>query len=624
MTGGLGVHAWGLAVDFGTTATAAATVTGDRVSLLSLDGGDRMSSAVYATESEGAFLVGKEADNEAATSLDRYESTPKRKIHRPSVGLGGQQYAPVELVAVIMTHVLREALGQHNGSPPSQLALTHPVGWTSSRRQILADAVQAAARKLNVSLPDPVFVPEPVAAAQWYSLGQHHDPPQVGQKFAVYDLGGGTFDVAILERTVDDYTEINKGALDPLGGDDFDHKLFTYLGGKYIAKEDEQLWSDLQRPAAGDVDMAERRRQMWTKVQFLKEKLSDQTSRSTRLRGVVDPILVTREEFETLIVADVERTIDELLATLDERGLAPNDLAVIYRVGGASRVPLVGRKLEALGAPVYSDDDPKLVVAKGAALILGANSEAPSRPPPPPPPPPAPRPPAPVLEPDPKPEPPPAREPEPIPDPEPTPQAEPAPPIHAAMGRWAWRSVKTGTALIAASTAISAMGWLVFRVPVAILVAICLVGGVIGALMVRIGSLSSDKAGRGWLLSGIVLVAAVVAWLGHRLLMVEFSVDVDRSLFTLALGSVSAIGVLLIVAPQWSHVPGRGAVTALTMGGVVIVAVDVIAILAANESCRCNAQSPSDFATIAAGIALVAGGIAARRRRRRLATSRQR
>jgi hypothetical protein len=100
-------------------------------------------------------------------------------------------------------------------------------------------------------------------------------------------------------------------------------------------------------------------------------------------------VLVTRPEFETLIAAYVDRTIDELMLTLEEKDIAPADLAAIYRVGGASRTPLVGEKLEALHVPVRTLDDPKLVVALGASLTPDVAPAPPiSAPPPPPPPPP--------------------------------------------------------------------------------------------------------------------------------------------------------------------------------------------------------------------------------------------
>jgi molecular chaperone DnaK (HSP70) len=383
VTAGSGVRAWGLAVDFGTTATAAVTVTGRQVSALALDGAGRMSSSVYAAP-DGVLLVGERADNSAAYGLDRFEPTPKRRIDRPRVRLGGTSYTPVELISAIMRRVLGDAVAQHDGVAPTSVVLTHPVEWSPGQRGVVGAAAHAAGRELGVVLPDPEFVPEPVAAAQWYARDTHHDPPQPGQRVAVYDLGGGTFDVAVLERTADGYEVLRSGGIDPLGGFDFDHRLFTYLGDKYIGPVDGGLWQALQHPSPGDVEVGERRRRMRNSVQLLKEGLSTETSHSMYMHGVSDMVLVTQDEFNTLIAADVDRTIEELLATLDETGITAGDLAAIYRIGGASRTPLVGRKLEALRAPVRTLDDPKLVVALGASLTA-TTSAAPAAVPPAPP-----------------------------------------------------------------------------------------------------------------------------------------------------------------------------------------------------------------------------------------------
>ncbi len=297
--------------------------------------------------------------------------------------LGGTPYAPTELIAAIIRRVFDEAVIQHDGQAPESLVLTHPVKWSPVQREVLVAAARRAAEQLGMQLPDPVFVPEPVAAAQWYARDSHHEPPAVGQCVAVYDLGGGTFDVAVLERTPAGFEVLASGGIDPLGGFDFDHRLFIYLGAKYVGPVNSGLWQGLQRPDRGDAETAERRRRMQTTMRLLKEALSTEMSRSTHLPGVVNPVLVTRDEFETLIAADVDRTIDELMATLEEKDLTPADLAAIYRVGGASRTPLVGRKLEVLlPGRVRSIEDPKLVVALGA---VSATPDAQRSPPPPPP-----------------------------------------------------------------------------------------------------------------------------------------------------------------------------------------------------------------------------------------------
>lgn len=368
MSTGPGVRRWGLAVDFGTTATAAATITGGQISALALDGAGRLSSSVYA-RADGVLLVGKQADNEAEYALDCYEPTPKRKISRPAVRLGGRQFAPVELIAAILARVLGEAVAQHNTSAPAAVVLTHPEAWTAVQCDVLAEATRMAGRRIGLAVPEPALVCEPVAAAQWYARDSHHEPPRPGQRVAVYDLGGGTFDVAVLERTPDGYTVLGRGGIDPLGGFDFDHRLLTYLGTKYVAPVDARYWESLQRPGSGDIEMGERRLRLQLRTRHAKEALSTETSWPVRLPGIDEPVLVTREDFETLIAADVDRTVEEMITVLDECSLSTTDLTAIYRVGGASRTPLVGRRLETLGVPVRTFDDAKLVVALGAAVM---------------------------------------------------------------------------------------------------------------------------------------------------------------------------------------------------------------------------------------------------------------
>ncbi len=369
MTVGVGVREWGLAVDFGTTATAGVMVSAGEVSPLALDGAGRMSSSVYARP-DGVLEVGRQADHEAAYALERYRPTPKRDVAKPTVRLGDRPYTPVEMISAIMGRVLAEALHQHDGVAPHWLVLTHPVAWSATQREVLAEAMRLAARQLRVSVPEPIFVAEPVAAAQWYSRDSHHDPPQPGELVAVYDLGGGTFDAAVLRRTEQSFTVLGRGGIDGLGGYDFDYRLFTFLGESYLRPVDPDYWQAMQLPAPKNPDVCDKQRRMRTTVQLLKEGLSTYTSRSTNLPGAEGPVLVTRDELEGLVAADIDRTIEEFLSTLDDCDIATTDLTAIYRVGGASRMPLVGQRLQALanGVPVRTIDDPKLVVALGASI----------------------------------------------------------------------------------------------------------------------------------------------------------------------------------------------------------------------------------------------------------------
>ncbi|MGK8558149.1 Hsp70 family protein [Nocardia gipuzkoensis] len=363
---------WVLSVDFGTTATSAAVreSSGAVLGVVLPDGASTMPSSVFAEDS-GQLLVGAQADNTARFGLDRYEPTPKRRVGRRLVPLGNRDYRPAELIAAVYAAICGEAIRQHNHTPPAELVLTHPVAWREPHLLVLREAAGLAAAQLPVALPEPVFVPEPVAAASWYTRAH---PAAGGQCFAVYDLGGGTFDATVLRYGNTGFEVLARGGIDPLGGFDFDTALFTYLGATHVNEADPRLWATLSTPNFDDPDADDRRRGMQTLVRQLKEDLSTHTSRTVRLPGVRAPVLVTRENLEALIAPDLEATLTELQATIKRAELAPEQLTGIFRIGGASRTPLVGELLDRLRIPVHTVDHPKTVVTLGAATPLPAST----------------------------------------------------------------------------------------------------------------------------------------------------------------------------------------------------------------------------------------------------------
>ena len=389
-----GQRDWVVALDFGTTATAAAVKTvGGSVSELRLpDSSSTMPSSVFADD-DGQLVVGAEADNEAESRLDAYEPTPKRRAGHSQVRLGDNDYAPAELIGAVLAPVLGEAVLQHNNTVPGSVVLTHPVSWRGARRRVLTEALHHAAARVGITeLPDPVFVTEPVAAAHWYAKAE---PPAKDAYFAVYDLGGGTFDTTVLRATGEGFEVVESGGIDPLGGFDFDQLLFDYLGSRYIAAADPGLWSALSDPSQPDPDIARRRRQLQARVRLLKEGLSNAVDKRVRLPAVADPVVVTRGEYEALIRRRIEDTVTELEDTIAEAGLSPDQITAIYRIGGAARTPLVGSLMERLRLPVKTTDHPKLVVAQGAATAAPLDAAPPRSPQTPPPPPPFPPPPPP-------------------------------------------------------------------------------------------------------------------------------------------------------------------------------------------------------------------------------------
>ena len=370
---------WVLALDFGTTATAAAIRSADgSVSALMLaeSAASTMPSSVFA-EDDGHLVAGTEADNEAEIRLDSYEPTPKRRVDRTLVRLGDSEYAPRALIGAVIAPVLTEALRQHNNAAPTEVVMTHPYSWRAQRKRVLREALHEAAGRLNLAqLPAPVFVAEPVAAARWYAQSE---PLPDGAFFAVYDLGGGTFDTAVLRTSGDGFEVVACGGIDPLGGFDFDQLLFNYLGDKYIAAVDAGLWADLCSAEQLDPGLARQRRQMHARVRLLKEALSRDREKSIRLPGVHDQKLVTRDEYEQLIRGHIDDSVTELTDTIGEAGLEVDQISVIYRIGGAARTPLVGAALNRLRLPVNVKEHPKLVVAKGAAALTPAPRRKPKQ-----------------------------------------------------------------------------------------------------------------------------------------------------------------------------------------------------------------------------------------------------
>jgi actin-like ATPase involved in cell morphogenesis len=351
---------WTLAVDFGTTATAAAIHDGD-TELLEVDGSARLPSLVMLA-ADGGIIVGNTAHRQAATAPERVERTPKRRLGDPVVLLGEEAVEPTDLVAAILRHVAAEAMRRQGGTRPDQVVLTHPVSWAGARLAALRDAARRA------DLGDVTLLSEPVAAA--LHLGD--DRIEVGAHVAVYDLGGGTFDVAVLRRTASGFEPVGTpGGDDQLGGEDFDQLLYEEVGER-IAEQDPQVWSQLR--TADERSWIRANAALRDEVRVAKEALSSSPEYTIYVGAPADlEVVITRERFEDLVREQLGRTVDELVATVDRAGLALTDVAAVHLVGGSSRIPLVTRLLsERTGLVPTTWGDPKASVALGAAARMGA------------------------------------------------------------------------------------------------------------------------------------------------------------------------------------------------------------------------------------------------------------
>ncbi len=348
---------FGLGIDVGTSSTVAVLRRPDgRQSPLLFDGTPVMPSAVFAAPD--ALLVGASAWYSAAGRPEALEPTPKRRIDDDTVLLGARVLPVVDMIAAILAHVRDEAT-RVAGAPVPTVTLTHPAAWGPRRRDILAQAA------LHAGFDRPQLVPEPVAAA--VHLGRLV-PVQIGEHALIYDFGAGTFDVSLVRRSEARFDVLASEGLTDAGGLDIDAAVMAYLGASYSSR-DPDSWHRLTQP----VDAASRRasRQLWDDVRRAKELLSRAPSTSVYLPLLDVEVPLGREQLEQLAQPVVARTVSATIAMLRDIGLRERQLAAVFLVGGASRMPLAANLLHrALGIPPTTVEHPELAVAEGSVNAL--------------------------------------------------------------------------------------------------------------------------------------------------------------------------------------------------------------------------------------------------------------
>ena len=344
-----------IGIDLGTTNSCAAVVEGGKPTIIHNAEGSRTTPSVVAFTKDGERLVGATACRQAAINPDCTISSVKRHMGSDwRASIDGKRFTPQEISAMILRKLRRDAeafLGQE----VTQAVITVPAYFNDMQRQATKDAGRIAG--LDVLR----IINEPTSAALAYGL-DNGDP----QKVMVYDLGGGTFDVSIIEIGEGVIEVLATAGDNHLGGDDFDERVANYLFDAFKR----ETGVDASRDAAAAQRVREAARQA-------KEELSSMETARVNLpflaQGASGPLhleaQVTRSEFNRMTADLVERTEGPVSQALNDAGIAASELGSVLLVGGSTRIPAVQDKVRSLtGKEPSSSINPDECVAVGAAI----------------------------------------------------------------------------------------------------------------------------------------------------------------------------------------------------------------------------------------------------------------
>ncbi|HEY0699036.1 MAG TPA: Hsp70 family protein, partial [Micromonospora sp.] len=362
---------YGLGVDLGTSFTAAATASAWALDMVPLAGQAIVTPSVAYLDEKGTLLTGEAADRLGLQDPNRAAREFKRRLGDPTpVILDGTPYSPTALMAALLRSVV-DTVTQTQGGPPDRIVLTHPAVWGPYRRE------QFAAIPHLAGLPRPQVEPgavagsdgptvitttEPVAAATYYCSTQPLPPDGL---LAVYDLGGGTFDSAVVRNGRDGLEIIGTPeGIEWLGGADFDQAIMDHV--------DRQLDGAITALDPADPRTTSILVTLQRDCMLAKEALStrEQADITVPLPDTVRHVTVTRKAFEQMITPSVETTMETFRRTLTAAGITLQDLTAVLLVGGSTQIPLVTQLLrDTLRRPIMTNTHPKHAVALGAAML---------------------------------------------------------------------------------------------------------------------------------------------------------------------------------------------------------------------------------------------------------------
>lgn len=344
-----------IGIDLGTTNSAVSVVEGGKAVIIPNDKGERSTPSVVAFSNNGERLVGSIAKRQAAVNSARTIHSVKRHMGTDwHIAIDGKKYNPQEISAMILRE-LRKSAEAYLGEPVTDAVITVPAYFNDIQRQATKDAGRIAG--LNVLR----IINEPTSAALAYGLDNG-----AAQKIMVYDLGGGTFDVSIIEIGDGVVEVLATGGDNHLGGDDFDARLIEYLVAEF--QRTERI--DLRK------DMAAMQR-IKEAAEQAKKELSLSESTTVQLPYLAQnqngPLhmdcTITRAKFNALTQDLVDRTAIPVQNALNDAGIAASELGRVLLVGGSTRIPAVQQKVKALtGIEPSHSINPDECVAQGAAI----------------------------------------------------------------------------------------------------------------------------------------------------------------------------------------------------------------------------------------------------------------
>ncbi len=346
-----------IGIDLGTTNSCVAVMEGGSPNVITNSEGARTTPSVVAFQKDGERIVGQVAKRQAVTNADRTIMSIKRKMGTTEkVAIDDKQYTPQEISAMILTKLKQDA-ESYLGETVSQAVITVPAYFNDSERQATKDAGKIAGLEVLR------IINEPTAAALAYGMSDKD------QTIMVYDLGGGTFDVSILEIGDGVFEVLSTNGDTHLGGDDFDQRIIDFLVAEFKKSDGVDLSTD---------KMAMQR--LKEAAEKSKIELSTTTTSNINLPFITADatgpkhmdITLTKAKFDELTADLVDRTLTSIRNAMSDAGLSPSQIDEVLLVGGSSRIPAVQEAVKKeMGKEPHKGINPDECVAVGAARQAG-------------------------------------------------------------------------------------------------------------------------------------------------------------------------------------------------------------------------------------------------------------